>query len=55
MEKKSEFQKFDQTMESLLKVPHSQIRQALETEKLNKKKKREKANDIRNHEHDSGK
>jgi hypothetical protein len=35
-----EFQKFDQMMGELLKVPHSEIKQKLDQEKAEKKKKR---------------
>ena len=36
---KSEFQKFDQTMEQLLRVTHSEIKAKLEAEKAAKKRK----------------
>jgi hypothetical protein len=35
-----EFKNFDQTMEVLMKVPHSRIKDALEAEKTRKTKKR---------------
>lgn len=44
MEKEeSEFEKFDETMEQLLKVPHSKIKEKLDAEKAEKKAKKQKA------------
>ena len=37
--KNSEFEKFDKTMEQLLRVPHSEIKAKLEAEKAAKKRK----------------
>ena len=42
MNSKSEFQNFDRTMTELLKVPHSEIRAALNAEKAEKQKKKKK-------------
>ena len=39
MAKKSEFEKFDDTMTQLLKVPHSEIKEKLDAEKQSKPKK----------------
>jgi hypothetical protein len=43
MNKPSEFEKFDRTMQALLKVPQCQIRAKLDAEKKAKKRKTKKA------------
>ena len=43
MEKNSEFQNFDRTMRQLIKVPHSEIKAALDAEKAEKQEKKRKA------------
>ena len=40
VKKTSEFEKFDKTMDALLRVPHSEIKAKLEAEKAAKQKKR---------------
>jgi len=40
MRESSEFSNFDRTMRELIKVPHSEIKAALDAEKAAKKKKR---------------
>lgn len=40
--KSSEFDKFDRTMQNLLKVPHSEIKARLDAEKKAKKRKKTK-------------
>ena len=40
--KASEFENFDRTMRELLKVPHSEIKEKLEAEKQDKKRKKAK-------------
>jgi hypothetical protein len=42
MKKEPEFENFDRTMRSLLKVPHSEIKAKLEAEKKAKKRKKSK-------------
>jgi len=41
-QKSSEFDKFDRTMQNLLKVPHSEIKAKLDAEKKAKKRKPKK-------------
>ncbi len=43
MKKSREFEKFDRTMEQLLKVPHSEIKAKLEAEKAEKAERKRKA------------
>jgi len=40
MQKSQEFKNFDRTMRSLLKVPHSEIKEKLDAEKAAKKRKK---------------
>jgi hypothetical protein len=41
--KNAEFENFDRTMRDLMKVPHSEIKAALDAEKAAKQKKKRKA------------
>ena len=41
-EKRSEFEKFDQAFQELIRVPHSRIKAALDAEKAAKKRKKSK-------------
>jgi hypothetical protein len=40
MKRETEFQKFDNTMRQLMKVPHSEIKAALDAEKREKQKRK---------------
>jgi hypothetical protein len=42
MRKKSEYEKFDEAVRELLKVPHSEIKAKLEQEKIAKQRKKKK-------------
>jgi hypothetical protein len=43
MKKNSEFERFDRTMHELIKVPHSEIKAALDAEKEEKQRTKRKA------------
>ena len=43
-EKTNEYQKFERTMQGLLKVPHSEIKAKLEEEKKEKGKRKQEKN-----------
>lgn len=42
MNKSEEFERFDETMSALLKIPHSEIKAKLDAEKAKKQKKKRK-------------
>lgn len=54
MKPSPEFEKFDRTMDDLLKVPHSEIKAKLDAERLAKKSPRRKFDNNKKDEHKTG-